>query len=280
MGDADPLHDERVAAQARPCRRSVGRLLCAALRRGRGALAERRPSPRLRLRDPPHVSARSCRRSRGSTTTRRSTRSPPSKTVGRVSGFGWGMGYLGGHHRPAPAVLPAHPARRRAVRGHGHRRHGHPGVDGHLRAVDPALHDPRVPRAQGPPPSAGPRVGVAMSYRLVGRSITGLWSTSRHTVVLPPRLGALPRRAGRRVRLRRHPRLRDVRALGRRRHRLRGRRQHRGRGRDDGLRPARRPDRAEEGHPRLAGVARRARHPDLHPPRRRARRRSGCSACS
>ena len=218
------------------------------------------------------ASARSSRRSRGSTTTRRSTRWPPSRTVGRVSGFGWGMGYLGGHPRPAPPVLPPHPARRRAVRRHGRRRHGHPGLDAHLRAVDPALHDPRVPRAARPRPVRGPLGwGSSMSYRLVvARRSSGLWGTSRHTVyfLLASALfrdglagvfafGADPRR-------------RHVRAVGRRRHRLRGGGEHRGRVRDDGFRPARRPDRAEEGHPHLAGLARRARGADLHPARRRA----------
>ena len=104
------------------------------------------------------------------------------KTVGRVSGFGWGMGYLGGIIvllllyflliQPDVGLF------------------GVSDTDGlnirvsmiicglwTLLFTIPAflvLKDRPRPRA--------PRVGVAMSYRLVGRSITGLWGTSRHTV--------------------------------------------------------------------------------------------------
>ena len=104
------------------------------------------------------------------------------KTVGRVSGFGWGMGYLGGIIvllllyflliQPDVGLF------------------GVSDTDGlnirvsmiicglwTLLFTIPAflvLKDRPRPRA--------PRVGVAMSYRLVGRSIKGLWGTSRHTV--------------------------------------------------------------------------------------------------
>ena len=55
VGDADALHEERVAAPARARRRGVDALVRAALRRGRGALGLHGAAPRLRLRDPPHA---------------------------------------------------------------------------------------------------------------------------------------------------------------------------------------------------------------------------------
>ncbi len=148
------------------------------------------------------------------------------KTVGRVSGFGWGMGYLGGIIvllllyflliQPDVGLF------------------GVSDTDGlnirvsmiicglwTLLFTIPAflvLKDRPRPRA--------PRVGVAMSYRLVGRSIKGLWGTSRHTVyfLLASALyrdglagvfafGAILASG-------------HVRAVGGRRHRLRGGRQH------------------------------------------------------
>ncbi len=104
------------------------------------------------------------------------------RTVGRVSGFGWGMGYLGGilvllliyflFIQPETGLF---------------------GV------TDEAALDIRVSmlvcglwiglftipalvvlRDRPRPPAR--RVGVVTSYRLVWRSIRGLWSTSRHTV--------------------------------------------------------------------------------------------------
>ena len=53
VGDAHALHDERGAAAPRARRRGLRRLLRAAVRRGRGAVARDGPPPRLRLRDPP-----------------------------------------------------------------------------------------------------------------------------------------------------------------------------------------------------------------------------------
>ncbi len=105
-----------------------------------------------------------------------------SRTVGRVSGFGWGMGYLGGivvllliyflFIKPDVGLF------------------GVTGADGMDIRVSmlvcglwtliftvPAflvLKDRVVQRA--------PRVGVVRSYQLVWRSITGLWRVSRHTV--------------------------------------------------------------------------------------------------
>ena len=53
LGDADALHEERVAASSRARGRGVDALLRADARRGRGAVGLRRAAPRLRLRDAP-----------------------------------------------------------------------------------------------------------------------------------------------------------------------------------------------------------------------------------
>jgi UMF1 family MFS transporter len=105
-----------------------------------------------------------------------------SRTVGRVSGFGWGMGYLGGiivllliyflFIQPDVGLFGVT---------------GDDGLDIRVSMVVcgiwtllftiPAflvLKDREVERA--------PRVGVVRSYQLVWRSITGLWRVSRHTV--------------------------------------------------------------------------------------------------
>ena len=105
-----------------------------------------------------------------------------SRTVGRVSGFGWGMGYLGGiivllliyflFIQPDVGLFGVT---------------GDDGMDIRVSMLVcglwtlvftiPAfvvLKDRPVPRA--------PRVGVVRSYQLVWRSITGLWRVSRHTV--------------------------------------------------------------------------------------------------
>ena len=105
-----------------------------------------------------------------------------SKTVGRVSGFGWGMGYLGG----ILVLLVLYFLLIQPDVG----LFGVSDTDGLNIRVSmllcglwtlvftiPAflvLKDRARPRA--------PRVGVVMSYRLVWRSITGLWASSRHTV--------------------------------------------------------------------------------------------------
>ena len=69
VGDAHAVHEERGAPAARARGRGLGRLLRAAVRRGRGVLARDRAPARLRLRDPPHARpasagrrARSCAR--------------------------------------------------------------------------------------------------------------------------------------------------------------------------------------------------------------------------
>ncbi len=105
-----------------------------------------------------------------------------SRTVGRVSGFGWGMGYLGGiivllliyflFIQPDVGLFGVT---------------GDDGLDIRVSMIVcgiwtllftiPAflvLKDREVERA--------PRVGVVRSYRLVWQSITGLWRVSRHTV--------------------------------------------------------------------------------------------------
>ena len=127
--------------------------------------------------------ARSCPRSPASTTTRPSTRSPPARPSGGspASAGGWATSAASSS---CSCCTSSSSSPRSACSGSPtRRRHGHPGVDGGLRALDAAVHDPRVPRAQGPRgrPRAT-RVGVDTSYRLVGRSIKGLWNTSRHTV--------------------------------------------------------------------------------------------------
>ncbi len=103
-------------------------------------------------------------------------------TVGRVSGFGWGMGYLGGilvllllyflFIQPEVGLFGVTDADGMDIRVSML-------VCGlwTLLFTIPAflvLRDRGGPRA--------PRVGVVMSYRLVWRSIRGLWDTSRHTV--------------------------------------------------------------------------------------------------
>ncbi len=104
------------------------------------------------------------------------------RTVGRVSGFGWGMGYLGGilvllliyflFIQPDVGLFGITDADALDIRVSML-------VCGIWTLVFtiPAfllLRDRERPRA--------PRVGVAMSYRLVWRSIRTLWVTSRHTV--------------------------------------------------------------------------------------------------
>ncbi|MGL4174852.1 MAG: MFS transporter, partial [Dermatophilaceae bacterium] len=104
------------------------------------------------------------------------------RTVGRVSGIGWGMGYLGGI-----IVLlilnVAFIAPEVGLFGVT----GESGLDIRVSMVVcgmwialftiPAfmvLRDPDRPRA--------PRVGIVESYRLLWRSVRGLWQVSRHTV--------------------------------------------------------------------------------------------------
>ncbi|MGG5257092.1 MFS transporter [Phycicoccus avicenniae] len=104
------------------------------------------------------------------------------RTVGRVSGFGWGMGYLGGiivllliyftFIQPEVGLF------------------GVSDTDGlDIRAsmivcgVWTLLFTiPAFLVLKDRPREAAPRVGVAQSYRLVWRSIRGLWTVSRHTV--------------------------------------------------------------------------------------------------
>ena len=55
LGDADALHEERVAPPSRARGRGVDALVRPPLRRGRGAVGLHGAAPRLRLRDPPHA---------------------------------------------------------------------------------------------------------------------------------------------------------------------------------------------------------------------------------
>ena len=105
-----------------------------------------------------------------------------SENVGRVSGFGWGLGYLGGivallvlnFGFIAPEV-------------------GLFGVS-NADAIDIRVSMlvcgvwilvftiPTFVALRDRPRASVPRVGIAESYRLLGRSIANLWRTSRHTV--------------------------------------------------------------------------------------------------
>ena len=104
------------------------------------------------------------------------------KTVGRVSGFGWGMGYLGGIIvllllyflliQPDVGLFGVTDA---------------DGMDIRVSMVICGLWTllftiPAFLVLKDRPRPRAPRVGIATSYRLLGRSIKGLWSTSRHTV--------------------------------------------------------------------------------------------------
>ncbi len=104
------------------------------------------------------------------------------RTVGRVSGFGWGMGYLGGilvllliyflFIQPDIGLFGITDENALDIRVSMLVC----GVWTMLFTI-PAflvLRDRARPRA--------PRVGIAMSYRLVWRSVRALWGTSRHTV--------------------------------------------------------------------------------------------------
>ena len=104
------------------------------------------------------------------------------KTVGRVSGFGWGMGYLGGI---IVLLLLYFLLIKPEVGLFGVTDEGAADIRVSMLLCGlwtlvftvPAflvLRDRDRPRA--------PRVDVVTSYRLVWRSITGLWATSRHTV--------------------------------------------------------------------------------------------------
>ena len=87
------------------------------------------------------------------------------------------------HPRPARPVLPAHPARRRASSASrtptAWTSASRCCCAGCGRSSSPSRRSSCC--ATGPGRRA-PRVGVVMSYRLVWRSIRGLWATSRHTV--------------------------------------------------------------------------------------------------
>jgi UMF1 family MFS transporter len=105
-----------------------------------------------------------------------------SKTVGRVSGFGWGMGYLGGivvllliyflFIQPDVGLFGVTDADGMDIR-----------VSMLVCGIWTLLFTiPAFLVLRDRPVARAPRVGVVRSYRLVWRSITGLWQVSRHTV--------------------------------------------------------------------------------------------------
>lgn len=105
-----------------------------------------------------------------------------TKTVGRVSGFGWGMGYLGGIVvllllyflliKPEVGLFGVTDADAMDIR-----------VSMLICGLWTLLFTiPTFLVLRDPERAPSPRVGVAESYRLVGRSIKNLWNTSRHTV--------------------------------------------------------------------------------------------------
>lgn len=104
------------------------------------------------------------------------------RTVGRVSGFGWGMGYLGGiivllliyftFIQPDVGLFGVT---------------GDDGLDIRASMIVCGVWTllftiPAFLVLKDRPREAAPRVGVVQSYRLVWRSIRGLWTVSRHTV--------------------------------------------------------------------------------------------------
>ncbi|MGA8044962.1 MAG: MFS transporter [Dermatophilaceae bacterium] len=104
------------------------------------------------------------------------------RTVGRVSGFGWGMGYLGGilvlllifflFIQPEVGLFGVTDEGALDIR-----------VSMLVCGLWIALFTlPAFRVLRDRPRPLAPRVGVVESYRLVWRSIRGLWSTSRHTV--------------------------------------------------------------------------------------------------
>lgn len=104
------------------------------------------------------------------------------RTVGRVSGFGWGMGYLGGilvllllfflFIQPEVGLFGVGDEGATDIR-----------VSMLVCGVWIALFTiPALRMLRDRPRPIAPRVGVVDSYRLVWRSIRGLWRTSRHTV--------------------------------------------------------------------------------------------------
>ncbi len=104
------------------------------------------------------------------------------QNVGRVSGFGWGMGYLGGivvllliyfaFIQPEVGLLGVS---------------DQDGMDIRVSMIVCGLWTllftiPTFVVLRDNPRTNAPRVGVVDSYRLLGRSLKGLWQESRHTV--------------------------------------------------------------------------------------------------
>lgn len=104
------------------------------------------------------------------------------RTVGRVSGFGWGMGYLGGilvllvifflFIQPETGLFGVTDEGAVDIR-----------VSMLVCGVWMAVFTiPAFVVLRDRPRPLAPRVGIVDSYRLVWRSVRGLWTTSRHTV--------------------------------------------------------------------------------------------------
>ncbi len=105
-----------------------------------------------------------------------------TSTVGRVSGFGWGMGYLGGILvllliyflliQPEVGLFGVSDTGGTNIR-----------VSMLVCGLWTLLFTiPAFLVLKDRPRARAPRVGVAQSYRLVWQSVRGLWVTSRHTV--------------------------------------------------------------------------------------------------
>ena len=104
------------------------------------------------------------------------------RTVGRVSGFGWGMGYLGGI---VVLLLIYFLLIQPEVGLFGVSDEGALDIRASMIVcgVWTALFTiPALLVLKDRPVERAPRTGVVESYRLLGRSIKRLWGTSRHTV--------------------------------------------------------------------------------------------------
>ncbi|CAA9306505.1 MAG: Uncharacterized MFS-type transporter, partial [uncultured Friedmanniella sp.] len=170
-------------------------------------------------------------------------------------------GLLRRHLPPADLLRRLHRARRRLVRGDVGGRAEHPRrrrlLGGLVRAVRAAR---AVRRARAAARSAQPPGIRAAVLPAAGRRRAAAVRARPQRRLVPARLGALPRRPGRGLHLRRHPRRQRLRPRPVDRARLRGGRERRRRPRRAGPGRGRGPGRAEEGHHGLAGGAARVLH--------------------
>ena len=172
---------------------------------------------------------------RRSTTTRCSCSLDP-KTIGKVSGLGWGLGYIGGIVALVIVVVLTH------VDWFGIDTSD--GLAYRLIAVGCAVwtiifsHPDLPQRARGTPRGRPARkVGFFRSLRLLVQDVVALYHDPPAHVLVPARERGVPRRARRRLRVRRHPRSGRLRLLGERGLDLRHRREPRRRRLDDPRRP-------------------------------------------